>query len=125
MMWGNQRSARGQNQKWLHNPHGLGAHLWAKWLHNPYCIGGPQQGAEIRNGYITPAILGTHMWAKWHKTPCRLGGLQSEEDSKLIHGLFHIGNGQQVHHLWGGAGRPQWEMQQIKRGKWYIGVVVA
>ena len=33
--------------------------------------------------------------------PCRLRSAQSGDDAKFIHGPFHIGDGQQVHHLWG------------------------
>ena len=41
------------------------------------------------------------MWAKWLHKPCRLGGPQIGEDSNWIHGPFHIGDRQQMHHLWG------------------------
>ena len=33
--------------------------------------------------------------------PCRLRSAQSRDDAKFIQGPFHIGDRQQVHHLWG------------------------
>ena len=54
---------------------------------------------EIRSGSINPAVLGPQMWAKWLHNPYRHGGPKSGEDSKWIHGLFHIRDRQQVHPL--------------------------
>ena len=36
--------------------------------------------------------------------PCHLRSAQSGDISKFTHGPFHIGDGQQVYHLWGGGG---------------------
>ena len=90
---------RAQNQKWL--PGLSGARNWAEWLHKPCLLrvpttmgtkknrglelggmdtqtlpswGSPNNGDQIRTGYVTPAFSGARNWVEWLHNPYLLGG---------------------------------------------------
>ena len=53
-----------------------GAQKRAELLCNPCILGGPQQGGQIRSGYLTPAFSRAQKRTELLRNPCILGGPQ-------------------------------------------------